>query len=92
MASASQNLDLGSVPQALEDELNLVAGKRYLTENVGETLIRLRVAADQPGADSRGHQLGPYETITVIVVDGFRTWAWSRDPDGAKLIITEETV
>ncbi len=89
MASASQDLDLDATPKALEDELNLIDGTRYLVANAAESVIKMRVAAAQPGADSRGHFLPPYESITVLPAAGLKSWLWSLDPDGAKIISTE---
>ncbi len=89
MASASQDLDLDATPKALEDELGLIDGTRYLIANTGEGIIKMRAAAAQPGADSRGHFLPPYETIIVEPAAGLKSWFWSLDPDGGQIISTE---
>ena len=90
MASASQDLDLvQSVPQALEDVLGLTAGSKYLVENAGDTIIRTRAAQNAPGANARGHIVKPYDSLIVIADAAFKSWFWSDDPDGGKLISTE---
>ena len=89
MASASQDLDLDATPKALEDELGLVDGTKYLVGNTGESLIRMRAAATQPGPGARGHTLPPYERIIVLPAPGVKSWFWNVDPDGGKIICTE---
>ena len=90
MASPSQDFDATHTPRALEDELGLQDGVRYLVSNVGETVALFRAAAAQPDVAARGHPVGPYDDIVVLPAAGLKTWCWSRHPDGAALIATSE--
>ena len=88
MPSASHDFDATDVPRALEDVLGLSIGVRYTVHNVGESVALLRLAATQPAADARGHAFGPYGVMTVEPETGAKTWVWSRDPDGAQIIVS----
>ena len=89
MPAASQDFDADGTPTALEDSLGLVTGTLYTVSYVGDAVAMVRVAASQPAATARGHPLGPYESLAMRPEAGVKTWAWSRDPDGAALIVTE---
>ena len=90
MASASQDLDLvQNEPKALETELGLVSGRQYLVSNTGDSLILARASANEPAAGARGHPVKPFDDIVALADSQFKSWFWSTDPDGGRLIITE---
>lgn len=89
MPAASQDFDATDTPRALEDMLGLTIGIRYTVSNTGDAVVMVRVAAMKPANTARGHPLGPYESMTIEPVAAVKTWAWTRDPDGAGLIVTE---
>ncbi len=92
MPSASQDVDLlQDQPIALEDLLGLAPGKKYLISNAGETVVLARSSATEPAPDARGHLVAPIAQgdIVAIADDTFKSWFWSRDPDGGRLVITE---
>ncbi len=90
MAANSEDLTLDSTPKSLETELGLAEGSDYLAENIGESIILYRAAANAPNANGTGHILGPHEGIIVQVRSGIQSWFWTRDEaDGGLIILTE---
>ena len=92
MVSPTQNIELTNVPQALEDSLGLTDGSDYLCENVSEfssdAVAFLVVASNQPGTVEPAHRLAPYDSLTIQVRSGFKTWAWSVSAP-VVLVLTE---
>ena len=90
--SPTQNIELTDAPVALEDSLNLTDGSDYLCENVGvfssDAVASLVVASNQPGTDEPAHRLAPYDSLTLQVRSGFKTWAWSVSAP-VVLVLTE---
>ncbi len=89
---ASRDVDLQQdTPIALEDALGLTTGQKYLVSNPGETLVLVRSSATEPAATARGHLVTPIpEGDIIVIADAVdKSWFWSRDPDGGKLVIIE---
>lgn len=89
MPGESLDFDATETPVALEDVLTLAVGTLYTLANAGSTIALVRAGATAPSAVARGHPLRPYRSTGVEPASGVKTWVWSRDPDGASLILTE---
>ena len=87
---ASRNFDATGEPQALETVLGLTMGTAYTLQNVDvKARLRIRVAAVKPAASMRSHFIEPGGTQFFEPTAGTFAWAWTDDPTGCAVIVTE---
>ena len=92
--TANLDFDATGVPRALEDNLSLTVGRRYTISNADSTATAyfrsVAAAAPPPDATARGFPLFPGGTAVGQVVDGYKTYVWTRDPQPCALTVLEE--
>ena len=86
----SMDFDATGTPADIVASLSLTPGTRYAGQNVSTTATAfIREAATAPAVGARAHKVEAGGQFTLNPLAGEGIYAWTDDPLGCPLIVTE---